>query len=60
MIKKLKIKYECGSCGEILILSREIVIDKYIKKIEIVKPDRCSCGKNKNFTLLNVNLEDGG
>lgn len=58
MIKKLNLKYECQSCGSILSISRLIIFDEYLKKIDIVKPIRCSCGEKSKFLLLDLNIEN--
>ena len=37
MIKKLVLKFECKVCGIIILLERDIVIDQFTKKIEIIR-----------------------
>lgn len=57
-MKKLKLKYECGACGSIESIEREIVIDNYLKKIDIVKPlSRCRCGRSGRFRLVDINIK---
>jgi hypothetical protein len=58
IIKKLILKYECLSCGTIINIERIIYVDEFLKKIDIVKPTRCSCGRNFLYKLLELNLID--
>jgi DNA replicative helicase MCM subunit Mcm2 (Cdc46/Mcm family) len=44
-IKTIKAKFECLNCGSILSI--------YPKGGELVEPDKCSCGKKRNFFLIN-------
>ncbi len=57
MIKILKLKFECGKCGTVINLHREIVIDEYTKEIKIIYP-RCSCGNREKskFRLLDLDV----
>ena len=59
MIKILKLKFECGKCGTVIDLHREIVIDKYTKKIDVVYPQICSCGNEtkSKFRLLDLKVD---
>jgi hypothetical protein len=56
MIKKLICKFECKSCDSIIELEREIVIDEFTKKIEIIAPKICVCKRKSGFKLLEVKL----
>jgi len=60
MIKIIKVKYECQSCGSIVLTKREIVIDEYIKKIDYPTNPRCNCGNRtkSKFKILDISLED--
>jgi hypothetical protein len=57
-IKILASKFECQSCGTIATHRREIVLDEYLKKIEIHPPKRCACGASTRWKLMDVNFED--
>lgn len=57
MIKKLINQWECPRCGYKFNLIKEIVIDDYIKKIEIIQPKRCACSNRKDFKLLDLELK---
>jgi len=58
MIKIIRAKYECHSCGSLIFPGRELIIDEYLKKLEIPKPE-CVCGNKikSKFILLDVNIE---
>lgn len=59
MIKIIKVKYECKMCGSVILSEREVVIDEYIKKIDLPTEPKCVCGnqiKNK-FKLIDIYLE---
>jgi len=56
MIKKLILKYRCTSCGGIINIERIIEIDEFLKKIDIIKPKRCACGRISYSVLLDLNI----
>lgn len=58
MIKIIKTKWECKSCGKIFYFTRTLSIDNYTRKIEILKPERCPCGAKKNCFILDLNVGD--
>ena len=53
----MNLKFECSKCGSIVDLKKEIVVDNYLKKIDIVYP-RCSCGNKNpsNFKMLDLEI----
>ncbi len=57
MIKILSSKYECLRCGSEIYSEREIVVDEYLKDLEIPKP-KCACGNKskEKFKLLNIEI----
>ena len=58
-IKKIIVESECRSCGAIVKVERLIILDEFLKKIELPK-NFCSCRNKKNFKVLNLFVEDGG
>lgn len=57
MIKEVIAEYACRECGNMVAVKREIVIDEYLKKIEIPFPERCPCSSAK-YLLGNLKLVD--
>ncbi len=59
MAKKIIAKFECNCCGSITNSSRYFIIDEYLKKIELPRPN-CVCGnkiRNKS-KLIDISLEE--
>ena len=48
--------YNCLGCGSTIKIKQDIVFNRFLKKIEIIKPEKCSCGGN--FRIDNVYFVD--
>ena len=57
MIKSIILKFECSICGTIFTIQRDIVIDEYLKKIDIDCSKKCPCGNLNKSKLKLLDIE---
>lgn len=52
MTKAIIARFECPSCGNILVKEDIIAVQKSVGKYVFNGPSQCSCGRKSQFTLL--------
>lgn len=55
MIKKITTTWLCEECGKEVKVSREVIVDNYLKNIRMPSPTRCVCGHNR-FLLADLSI----